>query len=37
VKGLATVADKMVMLLDIDALVASCIEAKAATAAAPAA
>ena len=29
VRGLATVADKMVMLLDIDALVASCIDADA--------
>ena len=29
VSGLATVAEKMVMLLDIDALVASCIEADA--------
>jgi purine-binding chemotaxis protein CheW len=29
VSGLATVAEKMVMLLDIDALVASCIESDA--------
>jgi len=34
VTGLATVADKMVMLLDIDQLVASCIEANVAAPAA---